>query len=108
MSSTFGIQQIALERKRMAEELGWDEKWEDGQRITELQRAASCYLREPRDRPSARYKPPIDWPFRKDDWDPQASATERNIEGRLTELTRAGALITAEIDRIHRSMNTTK
>lgn len=99
MSSTHAIQMIALERKRQIEELGFTEAHDDHHSTGQLLRAASCYMREPRDRPSARYKAPVDWPFRNDEWKPSTDDRER-------ELIKAAALLCSEIDRLHRAKNT--
>jgi len=108
MSSTFAIQEIAIERKRMSQVSEWDDEWEDQQRVQQLLHAASCYLREPRNRPSIRYKPPVDWPFRKDVWDPLVSATRPDTDARIVELVRAAAFISAEVDRLNRIRNSSQ
>ena len=99
-----GIELITKERQRQIKEEGWtsghDAEHEDG----ELSDAAACYcIAENRhinwNSPRVNAKAHIElertlfWPWAKGWWKPTP-------DDRIKELTKAGALIAAEIDRI--------
>lgn len=92
--SSWGVQQIALERKRQMGDEGYDEAHDDAHTHGELAQAAECYTSGPRKRPSGYNRPPQDWPWRRDEWKPG---------DRQSDLIKAGALIAAELDRLHRA-----
>lgn len=79
-----GASLVAAERRRQIEAEGWspdhDDQWDRG----EMAYAAAKY---------AAPMAPIDWPWDEQWWKPK---------DRLSNLVRAGALIAAEIDRMHR------
>lgn len=87
-----GIELIEEERKRQVSVEGWtfahDDEHVDGQ----LARAAACYALPPGRQESAfeRY-----WPWGSAWWKPSP-------DNRIRDLTKAGALIAAEIDRLKR------
>jgi len=110
-----GVELIAAERKRQIEKEGWTAEHDDDHDRGELAQAAACYAAGPerthvtRQLNSSRgmedagyvydYSTPkpgqINWP-----WDSEwYKVTPRN---RVKELTKAGALIAAEIDRLQR------
>lgn len=89
-----GIERIAAERKRQIEEEGWNEvrdimEHPDG----ELARAAACYALPDHIRRGAAIA--LWWPWDGGWWKPTP-------DNRIRELEKAGALIAAEIDRLHR------
>lgn len=112
-----GIERIAAERLRQAEE-GWTPDHDDRYQGEELARAAVCYSMPPRERDEVPVKPgslgegweacsvseaeffiPEQWPFAPTDWKPSGGM---KIADRLRELSKAGGLIAAEIDRLER------
>lgn len=97
METKTGVELIAEERKRQIESEDWSPNHDDGHSCDELAIAGACYAL-PKD---LREKPLWNetlverlWPFGSCEWNPK-----RN---RVRDLVRAGALIAAEIDRIHR------
>jgi hypothetical protein len=87
-----GVALIAAERRRQIEAEGWTPEHDDEHGDGELAAAAACYagpawslLRE--------HEPPLMWPWDEKWWKPG---------DRIRELTKAGALIAAEIDRLLR------
>lgn len=83
-----GADLIRAERERQMAEEGWSASHDDCHRHGELARAAARYALEGlpvTGRPR--------WPWSRDWWKPK---------GRIKNLTRAGALIAAEIDRLQR------
>jgi hypothetical protein len=110
-----GAEIITAERQRQVEEEGWtpehDDKWGEG----ELVNAAVCYAQfaywgcvcngEVRNMIRREWKPGYvhirgeHWPFDASWWKP---ACGNDINGRILELAKAGALIAAEIDRLKR------
>jgi hypothetical protein len=86
-----GAALIAAERERQIEDEGWTpehdaEHWDD-----DLARAAVCYAMPFSERPLLG--PPRLWPWESQAWKP-------TLNDRIRELTKAGALIAAEIDRL--------
>lgn len=94
-----GWELIREERRRQIEDLGiteeYDRRWAGG----ELLRAAGCYvhdvLRCLDKKPGRTF--PLDWPWGSKSWHPL------DKDHQIRELTKAGALIAAEIDRIQNS-----
>ena len=94
-----GIELIADERKRQVEKEGWTNSHDDEYQDTgDLALAAACYAL-PHDK---RHQiavgdtvAPIHWPWAVKWWKPSPHY-------RIKELTKAGALIAAEIDRLQR------
>lgn len=82
-----GIELIAEERNRQMEKLGWsaenDDRWVNG----ELVDAALVYLPIPIVR---------DWPW---------SGSRPSLRDQKSNLVKAGALISAELDRLNRKEN---
>lgn len=113
-----GVERIAQERDRQKAELS---EWHDDRLVKEeLACAAVCYtlpawVRDevpmkldpiydahvPCSRAEAEFYVPEIWPFAPADWKPSPVAT---TEARIRELTKAGALIAAEIDRLEHKM----
>lgn len=99
-----GVELIAEERIRQLKELGYtlehDEKW---CKDDKLAKAAACYAGAPTLGNEYRTGliPPKLWPFSGDAWKPTP-------DDRVRELTKAGALIAAEIDRLQRKEETYK
>lgn len=100
-----GAEAIATERKRQANQIGFDPAHDDGHEECELARAARSYLsyyivqtwgagKGFKDFP--RGEPPgfADWPWAVEWWEPKDARWN---------LVRAGALIAAEIDRLDRA-----
>ena len=88
-----GVQLIVAERERQIDVEGWDAEHDDGHSDGELQKAARCYL----SRRAGGYfidHAPSSWPFGFDWWKPS--------DDPIRNLTKAGALIAAEIDRLQR------
>jgi len=94
-----GIELIAAERERQISEEGWTAKHDDSQSSGSLALAATSYVM-PADRrvltDFTKDAPPIEWPWGDDWWKPTPN-------DRIRELTKAGALIAAEIDRLMRA-----
>lgn len=100
-----GIELIAAERERQIKEEGWTPEHDDEHKNGELGRAASVYAL-PQAQRNFNYGKDICmayllWP---PDWSwswfkPSCDTTE----GRIRELSKAGALIAAEIDRLNRA-----
>lgn len=86
-----GIELIAAERQRQIEKEGWTVEHDRQHKNGELAQAASCYamkrcVTDP-------FQAPIQWPWSLEYWKPTP-------DNRIKELTKAGALIAAEIDRL--------
>jgi hypothetical protein len=94
-----GIELIAEERARQISKEGWDAGHDDEHDEGELARAAACYalpysIREWAGRMAGTYRSNL-WPWDSKWWKPCP-------DDRIRELTKAGALIAAEIDRLNR------
>ena len=90
-----GVQHIAAERKRQREEEGWSASHDDGHRHGQIASAAAAYALPPSRRNQeilGRTLWRILWPW-PGWWKPG---------NRIRELTKAGALCAAEIDRLQR------
>jgi len=91
-----GCSLIAKERERQIKELGYDVENDELYSKNELANAALCYALSPKDRGIEDNEGvTIDvafWPWKESDFKP----TPKN---RIKELTKAGALIAAQIDR---------
>jgi hypothetical protein len=83
---------IAAERQRQISAEGWTPDHDAEHTIGELVDAAVCYLRHGLDAES-----PVIWPWPWDEswWKPSDDS--------IRNLVRAGALVTAEIDRLQRA-----
>lgn len=100
-NAMLGIEFIAAERQRQIEEEGWSIQRDcEEHRNNELVIAAMCYACPDVDKkhsgPLAFFKGadcPAMWPWNKEWWKPSSN-------NRIRELTKAGALIAAEIDRL--------
>lgn len=92
-----GAALIASERHRQQTEEGWAPEHDDAYEDGELLAAALCYMRDPSARVDPDHPcllPEPEWPWDALWWKPG---------DRVRELTKAGALIAAEIDRRHRA-----
>lgn len=93
-----GIELIAKERQRQIEVEGWTKEHDAGHTNDSLALAAVCYA-IPKELRNYSYcslrkeRVPDFWPWDKEWWKPCP-------EDRIRELTKAGALIAAEIDRL--------
>lgn len=96
-----GIELIAKERQRQIEKEGYTHQNDDKHKRTELIQAAMCYIHIAYNRALGAkalidvQDVPLMWPWRKEFWKPTP-------DDRIRELTKAGALIAAEIDRLQR------
>lgn len=92
-----GIELITAERQRQITEEGWTAEHDDEHRHAELLEAAHCYSHAAR---TGVLHPPNGWPWEPSWWKP--------TDDPIRNLTKAGALIAAEIDRLQRQRKTTK
>lgn len=101
-----GVELIAKERQRQTSQEGWTSEHDDEHTDGELANAAACYAMTPDSRKElglfegmhSWFKRTILerlWPWDDSWWKPTKSK-------RIRELTKAGALIAAEIDRLQR------
>ena len=94
-----GVEMIAMERHRQQAEEGWSDQHDDTHSEGELAFAAACYALEANadsnlfDNPRQAALREL-WPWEAHWWKPRSA---------LEDLTRAGALIAAEIDRLLRA-----
>lgn len=99
-----GIELIAEERLRQIEKEGWSSEHDDRHDNSELAFAGMVYCHPD---PSANFVQKW-WPFYETWYKPSGLIFDRKnpstYEGRIRELTKAGALIAAEIDRLQRSL----
>lgn len=102
-----GVEMIAAERQHQIDEENYTVEHDAGHTDGELAKAAACYAVHagtglsgrwgcPPGDPytGARYKP-LGWPFELRFWKP--------TDDPVRDLAKAGALIAAEIDRLHRA-----
>mgnify|MGYP001287904267 CR=1 FL=1 len=98
-----GVEMIAAERERQQYEEGWLSEHDDEHSSGELAFAAAAYAIYAATpmfkREWERSKVPGLWPWLGTWWKPAAG---NSSEDRIRELTKAGALIAAEIDRLQR------
>lgn len=87
-----GIELIAAERQRQIDKEGWTAEHDQEHTKEELAIAAACYA-IPDDFRKIVIVTPEMWPWNPDWWKPTPN-------DRIRELTKAGALIAAEIDRL--------
>lgn len=98
-----GVGVIANERARHFAVEGWTPEHDDHHTDQSLAQAAACYAWPP--------MRPIEvknaWPWQSWEWKPELHAIDADenelVEARIRVLAKAGALIAAEIDRLHRS-----
>lgn len=86
-----GAQLIALERARQKKIEGWTPEHDDAHEAEEMLQAAICYCAH-----AATYEinlSDVPWPWAQEWWKPSNP---------IRDLTKAGALIAAEIDRLQR------
>lgn len=87
-----GVARVAVERDR--QRYKFDDAHDDAHDDRELAKAALCYLVESMGGEFGGFvQPPEGWPFGSESWQPGE---------RVDDLTKAGALIAAEIDRLLR------
>ena len=86
-----GAQLIAAERERQKRKEGWTAEHDDEHEWSEMALAAVCYARNGGSKAATC---PRDWPWDDLWWKPS--------NDRVRDLTKAGALIAAEIDRLLR------
>ncbi len=84
-----GVELIAAEREQQIDSIGWDAEHDDDHSDGALWYAARCYL----GLRLSNTRVPREWPWDTGDFKPKS---------RVENLVRAGALIAAEIDRLHR------
>jgi hypothetical protein len=89
-----GVELIAAERARQVSDESWTPEHDDEHTDRELARAASCYAYPPGMSKEGRAR--NFWPWDEEWWKPDENDLIRN-------LTKAGALIAAEIDRLLRA-----
>lgn len=92
--TTFGTEAINAERIRQITGEDFDTAHDDAHDAAELADAALCYLEHYR---KGYDGVPMDWPWENRWWKPS---------GAIRDLAKAGALIAAEIDRLHRLQTT--
>ena len=96
-----GVEFIAAERDRQLNQKGLDASRDDQYVTAELPLAAIYYAF-----PSDLFRPHARTAIRRSDfWPPNWDShyAQANVDDRLTQLAKAGALIAAEIDRILRA-----
>lgn len=87
-----GIELIAEERERQKQIEGWTPEHDDAHEAEEMLQAAICYCGH-----AASYEmnlSDVPWPWAQEWWKPSNP---------IRDLTKAGALIAAEIDRLQRA-----
>lgn len=95
-----GIQLIEEERQRQIEEIGYDQEHDDSHGRGELAEAALAFLHSSRGRFDAAAE---SWPFAGKFTPSHHAPHPAGKGGCVRDLTKAGALIAAEIDRLNRS-----
>jgi hypothetical protein len=98
-----GTEIIEIERKRQIEGEGHDPTHDDSYKDEQLACAAAAYAIPLKDR---RAWGMFFWPWRRYYFKPCIDPYD--VEGRIHELAKAGALIAAEIDRLQRILNKEK
>lgn len=91
-----GIELISEERQRQIEVEGWTPEHDAGHDDSELVDAALCYGATAANDPGSEFSGshPYAWPWAREWWKPSPDP--------IRNLTKAGALIAAEIDRLQR------
>ena len=107
--SKTGIELIAEERLRQVEEEGWSSAHDDQHMDNSIAKAAACYAMPVDEREkyqSYTFSEPRRWYPR---WWPKSWDIDywKPSDNRIKELTKAGALIAAEIDRLQRKSEVT-
>lgn len=90
-----GIELIELERIRQVTQEGWSAEHDDRHGGGELADAALCYITAEDSETFDEVILGMNWPWHTDWWKPS---------DRIRNLTKAGALIAAEIDRLQRKV----
>lgn len=88
-----GVELIAAERERQIKEEGWTPEHDQQHHNEELAFVAALYAAPPHSRILDIRDLPIGWPWGAKWWKPTPN-------DRIRELTKSGALIAAEIDRL--------
>lgn len=102
------VELIAAERRRQVAAEGWTPEHDDRHDSGEMVWAAECYLNPGAHVYTAKAAAPEGWPWERDAWKPACSSGGPESMGKVTtadairNLTKAGALIAAEIDRLTR------
>jgi hypothetical protein len=89
-----GVEMIAAERERQVNSEGWDASHDDEHDSGELTEAAIAYAEA--SQWEEHEGTPVNWPWDEKWWKPSPDP--------IRNLTKAGALIAAEIDRLIRSI----
>lgn len=94
-----GAELITQERQRQIDVEGWTAKHDSGNINGELAMAAACYAFDTASLPTITAKEIVynNWPWSLEWWKPTP-------DNHVRQLTKAGALIAAEIDRLQREM----
>lgn len=88
------IELIADERQRQIEKEGWTPEHDDAHELDQMARASACYALPEYVRINVMGTPTF-WPWDSKWWKPTP-------DDRIKELTKAGALIVAEIERLQK------
>lgn len=98
MQQLHGAKEIMVERIRQVVNEGWDFEHDDGYTQGQLLWAAVSYLQRAQEQTQGiaiqEGDPPTTWPFHKGWWKPS--------DDPLRNMTKAGALLAAEMDRLER------
>jgi hypothetical protein len=112
-----GVAAIERERLHQVDNLRFDADHDDAHEIEQLAKAAACYALPHRYRITEVTVPAtgdwqlrkLIWPWQERDWKPETQnlsppsrADGIKVVNRIAELSKAGALIAAEIDRLAR------
>ena len=89
----YGLQLISEEREKQLSKLGWTSQDDDTHTDQELLEAAVCYSEITLEGKYAHKGKPSEWPWDESWWKPGEP---------IRNLAKAGALIAAEISRLHR------
>ena len=98
---SYGVSLVGKERQRQITEEGYSFEHDDQEDSHQLSDAAAVYACHA----SARHSLLHLWPWSKGYFKPDKDNT---IDGRIRELTKAGALVCAEIDRLVRLKKSTR
>lgn len=88
-----GVELIADERQRQMDVEGWTQEHDDAHSSGEMAKAATCYANQAVFAVFSARRQPLMWPWSDEWWRPTTP---------IRDLTKAGALIAAEIDRLQR------